>query len=453
VRSSACVRQEHSYKVAANVSAPDPQPPSDEPRRVRSIDALRGMAITLMVLVNDAGEAPAAPDFLKHVPPDVQGMTPADVEFPAFLFLVGASAPLALDRQRASGASTLSILRHVLVRTLGLLIMGVFMIGRADHVGIKPQLWTGLMYVCFFATWNVLVHEKGWKRTVGWVARVAGILGLIGLALTFRGPAGERLIFGPLFDPAQTVWLYHGWWEILGTIGWVYLFVSLAVLVLGRRPALLALGVPLGIGLFALDAAGFLAPTAEWRAAMGAAGFLAEPLFALDAHVSLAHVLGPKLSIGLAGASLGALLVGKHRASDTRVLQVAAASAFMMAIAGLALQPIWGVNKHASTPTWALYSAAITAATFALVHWAMDVKGWTGWARIVRSAGASPLTAYLLHPLLRGFLLLIPGLGALQAYKAEGVSPVVAVLGALVMTAFVVWATGWLGRRGVRVEV
>jgi len=75
----------------------------DAPRpivRVRSIDVLRGLAITAMVLVNDAEKTASAPAWLRHVEPGVQGMTLADVVFPAFLFVVGLSAPLALTRAR-----------------------------------------------------------------------------------------------------------------------------------------------------------------------------------------------------------------------------------------------------------------------------------------------------------------------------------------------------------------
>jgi len=422
-------------------------------RRVHSVDALRGLAITLMVLVNDAGETVSPPGLPRPGPVGGPSMTPAHVVFPAFLFLVGVSAPLALDRQRASGASTLAIVRHVLARTAGLLAMGVFMTGRADHVGWRPQLWTGLMYVCFFATWSVLPRDPGWRRTVGIGGRALGILGLLALALTFRGPAGERLFLGPLFDPAQTIWLYHGWWEILGTIGWVYLLTSLVVLALGPRPALLALGVPVGVALFALEAEGALASTASWPSALGPLSFVADVIFAVDAHVSLAHQLGPNLSIGLAGAALGALLVPPRRAPGAQLLRAAPLGALVLALFGLALQPVYGLNKPECTPSWALYSAAITAATFALVHWAMVVKGWDGWARLIRPAGASPLTAYLLHPLVRGVLLLIPGLGALQWYKSSDAGPAAAVLGAALMTALIVWATGGLAKLGVRVEV
>ena len=72
--------------------------------RIDSVDALRGLTILLMLYVNDLG--PAAPAFLHHIqPPNADGTTLADIVFPAFLFLVGVSSPLAFERTRAAGPS------------------------------------------------------------------------------------------------------------------------------------------------------------------------------------------------------------------------------------------------------------------------------------------------------------------------------------------------------------
>src|SRR5271170_2060484 len=65
--------------------------------RIASVDALRGLTILLMIFVNDLG--PGAPSWMHHIqPPNADGMTLADVVFPAFLFIVGISIPLALER-------------------------------------------------------------------------------------------------------------------------------------------------------------------------------------------------------------------------------------------------------------------------------------------------------------------------------------------------------------------
>jgi predicted acyltransferase len=426
---------------------------ADAPRpiaRVRSIDVLRGLAITAMVLVNDAEKTASAPAWLRHVEPGVQGMTLADVVFPAFLFVVGLSAPLALTRARQSGRSTAAILRDVLTRTFGLLAMGVFMTGRADHVGWRPNLWTGLMYLAFFATWCVVPDAPTWRRRAFQTARVLGVLGLGALAWSYRGPSGERLVLGPLLEPSSSEWLHHGWWEILGTIGWVYLATSLVFLLTGPSPRRLALGVPLALGLYVLEHAGYLGASAVRSDALAVLGLLGDAILAVDAHVSFAHVLGPKLALALVGASLGSTIV---RGSDADVPRVAFIASVALALAGLALQPLFGLNKHASTPSWALYSGSLTALTWAVVHLALARGRAERLAAWIAPAGASPLTAYLLHPLVRGALALVPGLGLLQAYEAPSAPAWVAVLGALAMTAFVVWATGRLARVGIRVEV
>jgi predicted acyltransferase len=414
---------------------------------VRSIDVLRGLAITAMVLVNDAEESASAPAWLRHVEPGAQGLTLADVVFPAFLFVVGLSAPLALTRARSSGRSTSAILGDVLTRTFGLLTMGVFMIGRADHVGWRPNLWTGLMYVAFFATWCVVPEAPAWRRRAFQIARVSGVPGLGALAWSYRGPSGERLVLGPLLDPRSAEWLHHGWWEILGTIGWIYLATSLVFLLTGPSPWRLALGVPVAVGLFAVDHAGYLGASSDALAHLGLVG---DAIFAVDAHVSFAHTLGPKLAVALVGAALGSVIV---RGSEADVPRVAVTASVALALAGLALQPLYGLNKHASTPSWALYSASLTALTWAIVHLSLARGRAERLAAWIAPAGASPLTAYLLHPLVRGALALVPGLGLLQVYKDPSAPAWVAVLGALAMTGFVVWATGRLARLGVRVEV
>src|SRR5215470_10781421 len=92
--------------------------------RIISVDVLRGLTILLMIFVNDLG--PNAPSWMHHIqPPSADGMTLADVVFPAFLFIVGVSIPLAFERARAAGKSKGAQLVHVLTRTAGLLLMGV----------------------------------------------------------------------------------------------------------------------------------------------------------------------------------------------------------------------------------------------------------------------------------------------------------------------------------------
>jgi predicted acyltransferase len=99
--------------------------------RVASVDVLRGLTILLMIFVNDLG--PAAPSWMHHIqPPSADGMTLADVVFPAFLFIVGVSIPLAFERARRDGRTIRAELGHILIRTAGLLFMGVIVFNSED---------------------------------------------------------------------------------------------------------------------------------------------------------------------------------------------------------------------------------------------------------------------------------------------------------------------------------
>jgi predicted acyltransferase len=93
--------------------------------RLGSIDALRGITVAAMLLVNSPGDWSAVFAPLRHS--DWHGCTPTDLVFPFFLFLVGVSmafsvAPRALD---ASVRPTLA--RGVLERALRILVAGALL--------------------------------------------------------------------------------------------------------------------------------------------------------------------------------------------------------------------------------------------------------------------------------------------------------------------------------------
>ena len=113
--------------------------------RIVSVDVLRGLTILLMIFVNDLGRA--APSWMHHIqPPNADGMTLADVVFPAFLFIVGVSIPLAFERARAAGKTTWAQFGHILIRTAGLLFMGVIVYNSEDSQTRGQPLWGVLAF-------------------------------------------------------------------------------------------------------------------------------------------------------------------------------------------------------------------------------------------------------------------------------------------------------------------
>ncbi len=106
---------------------------SDEPpvtgstRRLLSVDALRGLTIAFMILVNDPGDGRVSFRALDHA--DWNGFTPTDLVFPTFLFLVGVSMILSYARREREGSSRRSYLLHALRRTAILFAIGILLNG------------------------------------------------------------------------------------------------------------------------------------------------------------------------------------------------------------------------------------------------------------------------------------------------------------------------------------
>ncbi len=112
--------------------------------RVGSVDLVRGVTILAMLFVNDVAGVRGVPPWMKHIEPSTaDGLTFVDVVFPAFLFIVGLSLPVAaLERRMAEVGRGWRLWRHILAHTLGLLIIGVLMVNTeslAESGPISPQ--------------------------------------------------------------------------------------------------------------------------------------------------------------------------------------------------------------------------------------------------------------------------------------------------------------------------
>jgi len=91
-----------------------PAPGGAVPARLHALDAARGLAIVVMLVVMNPGPAGELPDQLHH--PPWHGLTFADLFFPLFLFAVGVS--MTLSRRGLD-------VRHALYRAGVLFVLGV----------------------------------------------------------------------------------------------------------------------------------------------------------------------------------------------------------------------------------------------------------------------------------------------------------------------------------------
>jgi predicted acyltransferase len=332
--------------------------------RVLSIDALRGLTIFVMVFVNQLAGVAGMPAWLRHMPADADAMSFVDVVFPAFLFIVGMSLPLALRQRRARGDTGRRLWRHVLVRTLGLLVFGVFMVNAEDgyneaHMPITIALWSLLFYAAAILVW---LDDRGRATPTARWRRGLGIAALVVLALVYRGGEDGRRLLEPQ------------WWGILGLIGWAYLIACILTELARGRAVRLALAIAACMA-YACAARLVEAPALRW--------LLGQPGHAVHA------------AIVLCGALLSMLCVDGRR-TPKAAAACALSFALVLAAAGMLLRPAFGISKIHATPSWALYSAAWCALLFAGLHWLVEVRGRRAWTRLVEPAAVNPLLTYLI---------------------------------------------------------
>jgi predicted acyltransferase len=139
-----------------------------QPTRDLSLDAFRGLTVLLMIIVNIQGNGDAAYAALKHA--EWHGLTFADLVFPWFLFIVGLSVPLALDRAH-SGSRWPAVLKRALI----LFALGVVLSWFIRPVEFDQIRWMGVLQrigIVYLACAAVVLFRPGWK----WAAALAVVI-------------------------------------------------------------------------------------------------------------------------------------------------------------------------------------------------------------------------------------------------------------------------------------
>ena len=338
-------------------------------QRILSIDAFRGLTILVMVFVNQLAGVSGVPQWARHMKADADAMSFVDVVFPAFLFIVGMSIPFALSQREARGDDGAALQRHVLARSLGLVVLGLFMVNAED--GFNPAAmpfnigwWSLGLYLCTFLIWGVYGSAAPGGRNT-W--RAVGVLGLLVLGCAYRG------------GPDGKAWMTHQWWGILGLIGWSYLISASAYLAGRARIAVLLAAAAACVGFYALCHAFPAAAYPNWSDLTDCGGLVCETSLTLLGVVS----------------SLVFFARPDERAPGRRFGQ-ALALIVACVVAGALLRPAYTISKIYASPTWCLYSAAICIALFAGLYALVDLRGHARWTRWMAPVAAQPLVAYLI---------------------------------------------------------
>ena len=178
--------------------------------RLVSIDVFRGLTMAAMVIVNNPGDWSNVYWPLLHAP--WHGLTPTDLIFPFFLFIVGVS--ITLSKRSSAGAGTIAR-RAALIFALGMLLA---LYPRFDFATVRIPGVLQRIAVCYLVV--ALFHRSDRLKPVPTSARI--IRALIAAAvllvaywllvmrdLTPEGNLGadlDRLIFGPHLWRQSRTW-------------------------------------------------------------------------------------------------------------------------------------------------------------------------------------------------------------------------------------------------------
>jgi predicted acyltransferase len=175
--------------------------------RLLSLDVLRGATVALMILVNNAGSGSISYCELRYSA--WNGCSVADVVFPMFLFIVGASIAIALPRRLARGDTQIAVLGEVFKRAARIAAIGLvlnalpmFHMSELRYYGVLQRI-----ALCYLFASVIFLYGRAPACAAAVVMALVGYwLLLYGVPVPGYGLPGIDV---PLLDPHGnlTAWL------------------------------------------------------------------------------------------------------------------------------------------------------------------------------------------------------------------------------------------------------
>jgi predicted acyltransferase len=325
------------------------------PRRLFSLDILRGLTIAFMIMVNNTG-GDGAWTQMRHA--DWNGFTATDLVFPTFLFVVGASIVFSVRARLSRGDSRTKLAWRSLRRAVVLFLCGVFINGfprfHLDHLriyGVLQRIAICYLIVSLFYLWD----RRVWTKVTLLVCVLVGYWVLVRwVPVPGSGVAGHDI---PLLDKDRNI------------VAWVD------------------------------------------RQLMPGHLYEDEPLHsARDPEGLLSDI--PAIGTTLIGL-LAAIWLSGNRAARTKTLGLVAGAGVCLATGYL--WSIWlPLNKKMWTSSYVLVAAGWSLLLFALFYWVVEQRGWckSGWSKVPAWPwlvfGSNAIVAYMISELLGTTIALIP---------------------------------------------
>jgi predicted acyltransferase len=119
-----------------------------------------------------------------------------------------------------------------------------------------------------------------------------------------------------------------------------------------------------------------------------------------------------------------------------------------MLAGGFAIRPLGGISKIRATPSWVMICTGISILFFTALIWLVDRKHKQNWFALIKPAGTSTLTAYLLPYIIYPLYVLI-GI----SFPALLLNGVVGLLKSLVFALLIILLTGLLEKWRIRLKI
>lgn len=324
--------------------------------RLLSLDVMRGITIASMIMVNNPGSWEHIYAPLKHA--IWNGLTPTDLVFPFFMFIMGISGYASLRKFEFKPSK--QVVSKILTRTLKIFIVGIALawFGLAfetyRHLNDQNLPW-------FIHLFRSLTNFEN-LRIMGVLQRLALCYGIGSIIIIYvRHKYIPYIITGGLVGYFLILLFGHGFesgdLNVLGIID---------QLILGKDHMYIDMDI--------------------------------EPEGLLGTIPSVCHVL--------IGFCCGQIII-EIKDNKERMLKLFLIGTVIL-FAGFLLAYGCPINKKIWSPTYVLVACGLGMLLLSLLIWVIDVRGYKSWSRFFESFGVNPLAIYVFAGILATLVEYIP---------------------------------------------
>ncbi|MDR0988977.1 MAG: DUF5009 domain-containing protein [Prevotellaceae bacterium] len=319
-------------------------------KRLLALDILRGITIAGMIMVNNPGTWKHIYAPLEHA--EWIGLTPTDLVFPFFMFIMGISTYISLRKYHF--LFSYEAVRKIVKRTLVIFVIGLAIgwFSRFCHYWASPTEGIGFFGQLYEAVWSFPR-----TRILGVMQRLAlcyGITALVALTMKHR------------YIPYLIAALLVGYLVILIT-GNGYVYGETNILSIVDRAILTPAHMYKDNGI---DPEGLLSTIPA------------------VAHVLLGFCVGRMM---LADRKEG----NREQTLNSHLIKLFLVGTILAFAGGLLIYGI-PISKKIWSPTFVLVTCGLASSFLALLIWIIDVKGYKRWSRFFEAFGINPLFMYVL---------------------------------------------------------